>query len=70
MNNLLTARELEILISCAKGYTNNAIAEHLFISNHTVKKHLAHIYFKLNISSRVLAIIICLKSGVLDINEL
>ena len=48
----LSAREQEVawLIYC--GYTNLQIAEELFISETTVKKHASHIYEKLQVSGR------------------
>lgn len=49
---LLTAREVEVLRLLASGASNNVIAEHLVISPHTAKRHVAHVYAKLNVSSR------------------
>lgn len=50
----LTAREAEVgrLIVC-KNSTNKDIAEELYISEYTVKKHVSHIFEKLEISSRM-----------------
>jgi LuxR family maltose regulon positive regulatory protein len=48
----LTNRELEILDLLAQRFQNKEIAEKLFISPETVKKHLNNIYGKLNVSSR------------------
>ena len=42
----LTKRELEILALICKGYTNNEIAEELFISNRTVDNHRANLLSK------------------------
>ena len=49
----LTARELEVLQLLADGLTNRAIAERLFVSQKTVAAHVAHIYAKLGVHSRV-----------------
>jgi LuxR family maltose regulon positive regulatory protein len=48
----LTNRELEILDLLAQRFQNKEIAEKLFISPETVKKHLNNIYGKFNVSSR------------------
>lgn len=48
----LTARELEVLVLLAKGYTNKEIAEQAFLSVKTVEAHRAHIYAKLGFKSR------------------
>jgi DNA-binding NarL/FixJ family response regulator len=48
----LTKREIEILINIFNGLKNAEIAEKLFISEITVKKHLQHIFEKIGVSSR------------------
>jgi DNA-binding NarL/FixJ family response regulator len=49
----LTAREAEVLELLAEGLTNREIAARLFISVKTVGAHMAHIYDKLGVHSRV-----------------
>lgn len=49
----LTKREIEILENLSKGLKNQEIADKLFISRATVKKHIENIYLKLQLSSRV-----------------
>ncbi len=49
----LTKREIEILEHLAKGLRNQEIADKLFISRATVKKHIENIYLKLQLRSRV-----------------
>ena len=52
----LTAREREILDLVAEGRTNAEIAERLWISRGTVRKHLDHIYAKLGVHTRTAAV--------------
>jgi LuxR family maltose regulon positive regulatory protein len=52
----LTDRELEVLRLLAAGAANTEIAKKLFISINTVKTHLAHIFGKLEVSSRTQAV--------------
>jgi DNA-binding CsgD family transcriptional regulator len=54
--NRLTPREAEILELVAAGLTNAAIAERLWISPGTVKKHLENVYAKLGVANRTAAI--------------
>ncbi|NBI64239.1 LuxR family transcriptional regulator [Clostridiales bacterium] len=49
----LTVREKEVLELVYDGYTNPDIAEALFISINTVKKHIRNIYEKLGVNSRM-----------------
>ena len=48
----LSTREREVLELIAKGKTNNAIAESLYISERTVKFHVSSILSKLNVKNR------------------
>lgn len=49
---ILTKRETQIGYLVFSGYTNQQIAEELYISETTVKKHLTHIYEKTQVSGR------------------
>lgn len=49
----LSAREIEIVRSIARGLSNNEIAAEHFISVSTVKSHVANIQAKLNVRNRV-----------------
>lgn len=52
----LTARETEVLAWIARGKTNGEIARTLFISPHTVRKHVENIFEKLDVGTRTAAV--------------
>jgi DNA-binding NarL/FixJ family response regulator len=62
----LTEREREILKHVAEGYTNNQIAERLFISPKTVDTHRTHIMDKLNLHSRAELVKYAMRRGLLE----
>ena len=51
----LTVREREVLLEVGIGSTNEQIAEHLCISQHTVKSHIYRIFRKINVPNRLQA---------------
>jgi DNA-binding CsgD family transcriptional regulator len=48
----LTKRELEVLRLVAQGRSNREIAQTLFLSEHTVARHLTHIFTKIGVENR------------------
>ena len=52
----LTAREIEVLEQLSKGLKYNAIAENLFLSAGTIRKHVENIYTKLQVHNKLEAI--------------
>ena len=52
VSELLSRREKEVAILASRGYTNTQIADELYISVATVKRHLATIFEKMKINSR------------------
>jgi len=64
----LTPRELEILTLIGTGRANADIAAHLFISENTVKTHVARVFDKLGIHERVQAVIIAYDNGLVRPN--
>ena len=61
----LSPRELEVLRLVASGLNNPAIAERLFVSEHTVHRHVANILNKLSVSSRAAAVAQAARRGLL-----
>ena len=62
----LTDRELDVLRLAARGYTNKAIGVQLTISDRTVQGHLAHIFAKLQASSRTEAVMRAVSLGLIS----
>jgi DNA-binding NarL/FixJ family response regulator len=59
----LSDREIEILKLLVDGHDYRVIADKLFLSPHTIRKHIANIYAKLHVCSRVQAVKIALKKN-------
>lgn len=59
----LTDRELDVLRLAARGFTNKAIGLQLSISDRTVQGHLAHIFAKLQATSRTEAVMRAVSLG-------
>lgn len=52
----LSSREIEVLEQLSKGLTYNVIAQNLFLSPSTVRKHIENIYTKLQVHNKLEAI--------------
>lgn len=63
----LTEREIEVLRQVAAGNANKIVADHLAISEETVKAHMRNILSKLGANDRTHAVTIALKRGIIDI---
>jgi len=63
----LTERELEVLRLVAKGHNNRVIARELYISENTVKNHVRNILEKLQLHSRMEAVMYAVREKLLDI---
>jgi len=61
----LTAREVQVLEAVAAGHSNRDIARRMFLSEGTVKSHLARVYAKLGVRSRTAAVARARARGVL-----
>ncbi|MDQ0083418.1 LuxR family maltose regulon positive regulatory protein [Variovorax boronicumulans] len=65
MKEPLTRKEIRVLQLLAEGYSNNAMAEKLFVSDSTVRTHLRNINMKLDAKSRTQAVAIARRLGVI-----
>lgn len=64
----LTARELDVLACIAKGFSNQDIAQALFVSEKTVKNHLTNIFRKLHVNDRTQALIYVIRNKIMSID--
>ncbi len=60
----LTAREQEVFLLLVRGRSNAEIAEQLFLTDGTVKTHVAHILRKLQLRDRIQAVILAYETGI------
>ena len=65
----LSTREQEVLEALTAGLSNKEIAQRLYIAEKTVKAHFSSIYRKMNVSTRSQAIVVAVKSGLVDLDE-
>lgn len=69
IESLLTEREEEVLTLLARGTTTAEIAAQLFISQKTVKNHLAAIYDKLDVPDRTQAVVRAARLGIVRLER-
>jgi DNA-binding NarL/FixJ family response regulator len=68
-SELLTPRELDILLHLAQGMSNEEIARSLVVEVSTVKSHLARMMPKLGVRSRLHAAVWAYQNGVVDVGR-
>jgi DNA-binding CsgD family transcriptional regulator len=66
---LLTPREREVITLVAAGRTNRETARYLWISPHTVRAHLEHIFEKLEVTTRAAAVARVLEDSPLPVTR-
>jgi DNA-binding NarL/FixJ family response regulator len=62
----LSAREVELLSLLTQGFSNAELAEHLFLSEGTVRNYLSNIFTKLGVSDRTQAALLALRYGLVN----
>ncbi|OGO59928.1 MAG: DNA-binding response regulator [Chloroflexi bacterium RBG_19FT_COMBO_47_15] len=70
IKNLLSDREMEMLLLLATGMSNKEIAEKLCLSLRTVKAHMSNIFTKMNVASRSEALVEALRKGLLTLEDI
>jgi DNA-binding NarL/FixJ family response regulator len=65
----LTAREREILTAVARGLSNKAISQELWVTEQTVKFHLTNVYRKLGVPSRTAAVRYAHEHGLVGVER-
>lgn len=66
---ILSKRELEIIVLIAEGYTNNVIADQLFLSNHTINTHRKNIMSKLGVRNTAGIVMYAVKTNLISPNK-
>ena len=66
---VLSERENEIIVLIAEGFTNNQIAEELFLSNHTITTHRKNIMAKLGVKNTAGIVMYAVKTNLVSPNK-
>ena len=65
----LTPRELEVLQALADGLSDKEISESLHVGIGTVRNHLVSVFAKLGVNSRLQALVIALRHGIVEVGR-
>ena len=63
---ILTQREVEVLDYAKEGFSNEEIAERIYVSKHTTKAHISSIIKKLQAKNRINAVYKAVKRGLIN----
>ncbi len=63
----LSATELDVLRYVAKGLSNAEVGRVMDLERRTIRTHLGHVYRKMGVNSHVDAVVLALKSGIVDL---
>lgn len=66
---VLSKREIEVIVLIAEGFTNGAIAEKLFLSNHTINTHRKNILAKLGVKNTAGIVMYAVKTNLISPNK-
>jgi DNA-binding NarL/FixJ family response regulator len=66
----MSVKEIEVVRLAAKGFSNKEIAIELSISERMVKNYFSQIFLKLGVNSRTEAAILCVRKGILSIDDI
>ena len=66
---LIGDREMEVLRLASKSLSNQAIADKMGLSLHTIEAHMRHIFTKLKVGSRTEAILLAIRQGWITIED-
>lgn len=67
--NTLTSREYDVLVELGRGLSNSEIATNLYITEHTVKKHISSILAKLELNNRTEAALYAASLSSISLNS-
>jgi DNA-binding NarL/FixJ family response regulator len=66
----LTRREREVLVALADGLSDKEIGERLAVSPETIRSHMVSIFAKLNVDSRLQALLFAMRHGAVSLDQL
>jgi DNA-binding NarL/FixJ family response regulator len=65
IDSQLTKKQITVLGLLCEGFSNKQIAEHMFLTEHTVKSHLLTLYQKLEVKNRTECVLVSQQKGLL-----
>jgi two-component system, NarL family, response regulator DevR len=68
--NGMTPRELDVLRHLARGESTDDIARSLYISVSTVRNHIQNVLIKLDAHSKLAAVAVAVRNGLISLNEI